>query len=54
MWRFRRASEPPASLHVLQRAGLIRRMQSYTWAEMLENAARRRPERITLMAWREG
>jgi hypothetical protein len=39
----------------LQRIGLIRRMQSYTWAEMLENATQlagaRRPERITVNAW---
>jgi hypothetical protein len=32
-------------------------MQSYTWAEMLENAAQlaggRRPERITVASWRE-
>ena len=41
--------------HALQRIGLIRRMQSYTWAEMLENAAQlaggHRPERITVAAW---
>jgi hypothetical protein len=45
------------SFHALQRIGLIRRMQSYTWAEMLENAAQlaggRRPERITVASWRE-
>lgn len=42
--------------HALQRFGLIRRMQSYTWAEMLENAAQlaggRRPERVTVQSWR--
>jgi hypothetical protein len=41
--------------HVLQRIGLIRRMQSYTWAEMLENAAQlaggRPPERIAVGSW---
>ncbi len=41
--------------HALQRIGLIRRMQSYTWAEMLENAAQlaggRRPDRITVSCW---
>jgi hypothetical protein len=41
--------------HVLQRIGLIRRMQSYTWAEMLENAAQlaggRPPERIAVASW---
>ena len=46
------------SFHILQRIGLIRRMQSYTWAEMLENAARiaggRQPERISLGSWRHG
>ncbi len=44
-----------AVFHALQRIGLIRRMQSYTWAEMLENAAQlaggRRPERITVSCW---
>lgn len=44
--------------HVLQRIGLIRRMQSYTWAEMLENAAHlaggRQPGRITLTSWKHG
>jgi hypothetical protein len=44
------------SFHVLQRIGLIQRMQSYTWAEMLENAAQlaggRRPERVTVQSWR--
>ena len=44
-----------AGFHTLQRIGLIRRMQSYTWAEMLENAAQlaggRRPERITVGSW---
>jgi hypothetical protein len=43
--------------HALQRIGLIRRMQSYTWAEMLENAAQlsggRPPERITVGSWRD-
>lgn len=44
------------AFHLLQRIGLIRRMQTYTWAEMLENAAQlaggRRPERVTLRSWR--
>ena len=44
--------------HVLQRIGLIRRMQSYTWAEMLENAAQLaggpRLERITVASWHDG
>lgn len=44
--------------HVLQRIGVIRRMQSYTWAEMLENAAQlsggRRPDRITVGSWSGG
>jgi hypothetical protein len=39
----------------LQRIGLIRRMQTYTWGEMLENAAQlaggRRPDRITVRSW---
>jgi hypothetical protein len=43
--------------HVLQRIGLIRRMQSYTWAEMLENAAQlaggRPLERIAVGSWSE-
>lgn len=43
------------TFHILQRIGLVQRMQFYTWAEMLENAARiaggRRPERITLSSW---
>jgi hypothetical protein len=43
------------TFRALQRIGLIRRMQSYTWAEMLENAAQlaggRRPERITVGSW---
>ncbi len=43
------------SFHALQRIGLIRRMQFYTWAEMLENAAQlaggRRPDRITVGSW---
>lgn len=41
--------------HALQRIGLIRRMQTYTWAEMLENAAQlsggARPDRITVGSW---
>jgi hypothetical protein len=45
------------SFHALQRIGLIRRMQAYTWAEMLENAAQlaggRHPDRITVGSWRE-
>lgn len=43
------------SFRALQRIGLIRRMQTYTWAEMLENAAQlaggSRPERITVGSW---
>ena len=43
------------SFHALQRIGVIRRMQSYTWAEMLENAAQlsggHRPDRITVGSW---
>ena len=43
------------SFHALQRIGLIRRMQCYTWAEMLENAAQlaggRLPDRITVGSW---
>jgi hypothetical protein len=43
------------SFHALQRIGVIRRMQCYTWAEMLENAAQlgggRRPDRITVGSW---
>jgi hypothetical protein len=43
------------SFRALQRIGLIRRMQSYTWAEMLENAAQlaggRPPERVTVRSW---
>jgi hypothetical protein len=46
------------SFHVLQRIGLIKRMQSYTWAEMLENAAQlaggRPPEQVTVASWRDG
>ena len=46
------------SFHLLQRIGAIRRMQSYTWAEMLENAAQlgggRRPDRITVGSWSGG
>lgn len=46
------------SFHILQRIGLIRRMQTHTWAEMLENAAQlaggRRPERVTVRSWRGG
>ena len=42
--------------YVLQRVGLIRRMQSYTWAEILQNTARlaggRPPDRITVQSWR--
>ncbi len=42
--------------HVLERVGLIRRMQTYVWGEMLENAARlaggRRLDRITLQSSR--
>ena len=46
------------SFPALQQIGLIRRTQSYTWAEMLENAAQlaggRRPERVTVASWRDG
>ena len=42
--------------YLLQRVGLIQRMQSYTWAEILQNAARlaggRPPDRITIQSWR--
>lgn len=41
--------------HALQRIGLIRQMQTYTWSETLENAAQlaggRRPNRITVRSW---
>jgi hypothetical protein len=41
-----------SAFHLLQRIRLIQRMQSYTWGEMLRNAARlaggRPPERITV------
>ena len=40
---------------LLQRIGLIRRMQAYTWAEMLENSAQlvggRRLEQVTVGCW---
>ena len=40
------------TFHALQRIGLIRRMQRYTWAEILENSAQiaggARPEQITV------
>ncbi len=43
------------SFYLLQRIGLIKRMQSYTWAEMLQNAARvaggQPPEQITIHSW---
>lgn len=43
------------SFHILQRIRLIRRMQSYTWGEMLENTAQlaggRRLKRITVRSW---
>jgi hypothetical protein len=43
------------TFHVLQRIRLIRRMQSYTWGEMLQNAAQlaggRRPDRIAVRSW---
>ena len=43
--------------YLLQRVGLIQRMQSYTWAEILQNAARlaggRPPDRITVQSWRD-
>lgn len=46
------------AFRLLQRIGLIRRMQSYTWAHMLEDAARlaggRPPDRITVRSWRSG
>ncbi len=42
--------------YLLQRVGLVQRMQSYTWAEILQNAARlaggRPPDRITVQSWR--
>ena len=42
--------------YLLQRTGLIQRMQSYTWAEILQNAARlaggQPPDRITVQSWR--
>lgn len=41
--------------HLLQRIGLVRRMQDYTWGEVLENAAQlaggRRLDRITVRSW---
>jgi len=41
----------------LQLFGLIRRMQSYTWAEMIENAAQLaggpQPEQIAVWSWRD-
>ncbi len=44
------------SFYLLQRVGLIQRMQSYTWAEILQNAARlaggQPPDRITIRSWR--
>jgi hypothetical protein len=44
------------SFDALQRIGLIRRMQSYTWVAMLENAARLAggspPDRVTVQTWR--
>lgn len=44
------------SFAALQRIGLVRRMQSYTWVSMLENAAQlaggRPPERVTVRSWR--
>jgi hypothetical protein len=46
------------SFRLLQGIGLIQRMQTYTWAEMLENAAQiaggRRLERVTVRSWRGG
>jgi hypothetical protein len=43
------------SFRLLQRIGLVQRMQTHTWAEMLENAAQiaggRRLERITMSSW---
>jgi hypothetical protein len=43
------------AFHVLQRIRLIRRMQSYTWGEMLQNAAQlaggRRPDQIAVRSW---
>jgi hypothetical protein len=43
------------SFHLLQQIKLIQRMQSYTWGEMLQNAAQlaggRQPERITIRSW---
>jgi hypothetical protein len=41
--------------HLLQRVKLVQRMQSYTWGEMLQNAAQlaggRQLERITVRSW---
>jgi len=41
--------------HLLQRIKLVQRMQSYTWGEMLQNAAQlaggRQLERITVRSW---
>lgn len=52
--RTRERSAGPG-FHLLRRVGLIRRMQTYTWAEMLENAgqlAGGRPlARITVQTW---
>ncbi len=49
-----RAAGP--GFYLLQRTGLIQRMQSYTWAEILQNAARlaggHPPDRITVQSWR--
>ena len=43
------------TFHLLQRIKLVQRMQSYTWGEMLQNAAQlaggRRLERITARSW---
>jgi len=45
------------AFHLLRRIGLIGRMQSYTWAEMLENAAQlaggRHLDRIAIASWGE-
>lgn len=43
--------------HLLQRIKLVQQMQTYTWGEMLENAAQlaggSKLERITVRSWRE-
>lgn len=50
-----RARAAGFTFHLMQRIGLIRRMEAYAWSEMLENAAQlaggRPPERITVRSW---